>query len=210
MNFRHKSILTTMAVVALSSSAIECSAGDRASGKQAGGQSSCQSCQTGCDVCGTGALCCDPMALEAIDVDSLTPAAQSKQLFQALQARLIFTVPEDADIYLSGQKMSTLGVARTFTVSVNDPTLTYRYDIRVEVVRNGKKYFKQETLKILKAGTILAIEVAAPPVPEGLPAQIAFAIGIVQPGGPPVPEAPPGDAPAEDEEAPLPPMPPAA
>lgn len=207
MNFRHMSLLTTIAMIALSSCAVAGSARDKDRGRDSHGSSSCQSCQTGCDACG---LCCDPMALEAIDVDSLTPEAQSKQLFEALQARLVFALPEDADVYLSGQKMSTLGVARTFTVGVNDPKLIYRYDIRVEVVRNGKKYFKQETLKILRAGTILEIEVIAPPVPEGLPAQIAFAIGIIQPGGPPAPEAPADDAPAEDEEPPAPPMPPAA
>ncbi len=177
-----------MATATPSALAADCSpsgCGDTSCAPCAGGPSSCQSCNTGCQVCGGQSFCCDGLVGEGIDVDSLTPEAQSKQLYEALQARLIFELPEDADVYLADQKMTTPGAKRTFVVPVNDPTKVYQYRFKVDVVRGGQKYFKNVTLNTLRAGAILKIAVEAPPVVEGEPATIDIAWESVAPGGGP-------------------------
>lgn len=142
--------------------------------------STCQSCNAGCDFCGTGA----GYLPAAIDVDSLTVKAQSQRLFGASQAQLKFELPEDAVIVLSGQQMTTPGDKREFIVPVNDQNTVYKYDVRIEVVRGGKRYFKKQTLKTLRAGAILKIAVEAPKVPMGEPATIALAVEPEAIGGP--------------------------
>ncbi|MEZ6127232.1 MAG: hypothetical protein R3C59_00955 [Planctomycetaceae bacterium] len=220
MKLKYLSIVTAIAIVAASSSAFAKGGRDQKTRSGSG-----QSCNSGPPICGDGncggaGMCCDCFGLESIDVDSLTPEAESKRLYESFQARLKFIVPEDADVYLSGQLMSTLGVERSYLVSVNDQKRVYKYDIKVEVVRNGKKYFKQQTIRILRAGAILGIQVEAPPVPEGLPALIAIGVVPVAPGGPPADaekdgageaKDPPAldekpDAPMSPDEAPEPPM----
>lgn len=149
-------------------------------GKQSSSQSSCQSCDTGCDACGIGS----GYLPAAIDIESLTPQAQSKRLFEASHAQLKFELPDDAVIVLSGQQMTTPGEKREFIVPVNDQETVYKYEIRIEVVRGGKRYFKKQTLKTLRAGAILKIAVAAPKVADGEPATIELAIEPEAVGGP--------------------------
>ncbi|MEQ9406581.1 MAG: hypothetical protein RIK87_02605 [Fuerstiella sp.] len=122
---------------------------------------------------------------EGIDVDSLTPEAQSRALYAAFQARLHFALPDDATVYLSGQRMTTPGAERTFLVPVNDQKIIYKYEIKIEVVRGGKKYFKRQKLEALRAGAIMAIKVDAPPVPDGEPAVINVEAAPIFPGGVP-------------------------
>lgn len=152
-------------------------------------QTPCGSSQCGaaqCGTCQTGGLsngdCCFPNA--AIDIDSLTDEAQSKRLYEQLQARLIFEVPDDVELILSGQKMTTWGKERSFLVSVNDQKLTYRYDIRVDAVRGGQLYFKKQQLKILKAGAILKVTVVAPKVADGEIPEISMTVEPIMAGGP--------------------------
>lgn len=172
------------------------------------GQSSCapvqcSSCQSTCQTCGVqSGDCCFPNA--PIDIDSLTDKAQSKRLFEGFQARLIFEVPEDVELTLSGQKMTTGGKERTFLVSVNDQKSTYRYDIRVDAVRGGQTYYKKQQLKILKAGAILKVTVVAPKVADGEIPEIAMAIEPIMPGGPQDENKPAADT-DKLEEAPEPP-----
>lgn len=87
-------------------------------------------------------------------------------------ARITFVLPENAGVSLMDQKMSTPGAKRSFVVSIGDKTRSYKYEIKVDVVRNGKKYFKKLKIDDLKAGMILAVTVDAPPVEEGEPAII--------------------------------------
>lgn len=149
------------------------------SGKQSSAQSSCQSCDVGCDSCGIGS----GYLPEAIDVDSLTIQAQSKRLFEASHAQLKFELPEDAVIVLSGQQMTTPGEKREFIIPVNDQKTVYKYEVRIEVVRGGKRYFKKQTLKTIRAGAILKIAVVAPNVPDGEPATIELAVEPEAVGG---------------------------
>jgi len=100
-------------------------------------------------------------------------------------ARIIVLLPEDAGVSLMDQKMTTLGVKRSFVVSVNDQSKDYKYEVKVDVVRNGKKYFRKLKIEDLRAGMILAVAVAAPPIPEGEPAVIEFDKQVLAKGGNP-------------------------
>jgi hypothetical protein len=137
-----------------------------------------------CGVCGSNP-CWDCSLDEGIDVESLTPEAQSKKLYEASMARIMFLLPEDAGVSLLDQKMGTPGPKRSFVVSVNDQSKDYKYEIKVDVVRNGKKYFRKLKIQDLRAGMILFVGVEAPPVPEGEPAQITLAPEVVAAGGKP-------------------------
>ena len=165
--------------------------GDRQNtNRKAGSQKSCLRCGTskgcnssGCSVCnGRPGRCCYPDA--PIDIDSLTPEAESGRLYEQLQAKLVFKVPEDADVYLSGQRMITGGAEREFLVAVNDQKKTYSYEVRVDVVRGGQAYFKKHMLKALRAGAIIEINVESPPVEEGELPEINLEAAPVVPGGP--------------------------
>ncbi|MEP3479199.1 MAG: hypothetical protein ABJZ55_08135 [Fuerstiella sp.] len=150
-----------------------------ACGTAACGTAACSTCQT----CGpSNGDCCFPN--EAIDIDSLTDKAQSKRLYEQRQARLIFEVPEDVELILAGQKMTTWGKERSFLVAVNDQKLTYRYDIRVDAVRGGQLYYKKQQVKILKAGAILKVKVEAPKVADGEIPEISMTVEPIMAGGP--------------------------
>lgn len=179
---RTRYFLFSVLIISVAASS-QAQAGKRDSSSRAGKQtatSTCQSCNVGCDLCGTGS----GYLPAAIDVDSLTVKAQSKRLFEASQAQLKFDLPEDAVIVLSGQQMTTPGDQREFIVPVNDQNTVYKYEVRIEVVRGGKRYFKKQTLKTLRAGAILKIAVEAPKVPMGEPATIALAVEPEAVGGP--------------------------
>jgi len=136
-----------------------------------------------CSVCDGGMSCWDCCFQEAIDVDSLTPEAKSRQLYDSGLARIDMILPDDGTVYLMGQMMMTLGVERTFTVPVPDRSKIYAYDLRFEFVRGGKKYFKKVKLDGVRAGAIILVGVEAPPVPDGEPGVIVVAAEVVLPGG---------------------------
>ena len=85
--------------------------------------------------------------------------------------------------------MSTPGAKRSFVVSVSDQSKDFKYEVKVDVVRNGKKYFKKLKIKDLRAGMILAVTVDAPPVEEGEPAQINLEAVPLAVGGKPADSA---------------------
>ena len=147
--------------------------------------SDCNNCPVPeCGVCGQN-KCWDCSDEPGIDVESLTPKAQSKKLYEASMARIVIVAPEDAGVFLLDQRMSTLGAKRSFIVSVNDQSKDYKYEVKVDVVRGGKKYFKKLKIVDLRAGMILNVVVEAPPVPDGEPAEIAIAAEAVEKGGKP-------------------------
>jgi len=161
--------------------------------------SGCQTCAPpACNVCGT-APCWDCSNEEGIDLESLTPEAQSKKLYEASLARIKFVGPEDAGVSLQGQKMTTLGAKRSFVVSVDDQSKVYKYEIKIDVVRNGKKYFKKHKIEKLRAGMILVLNVEAPDVAEDMPAVIVIAPVPEAEGGEPKDSNTPVDEGGEDE-----------
>lgn len=136
--------------------------------------------------CDSYPACCDVSGMggEGIDIESLTPAAQSKKLFGQYQARIKFELPEDAGVYLLDQPMMTPGEKRSFVIPVYDQKKKYEYEIKVDVVRNGKKYFKRVKIKDFRAGMILNVKVESPKVPEGEPIVLVVTPAVEMPGGP--------------------------
>ena len=203
MILRHLSFFTALAAMHAATFAGQCGG----CGADYGGSSDacCQQCQTccptqtcntcqqcgpgvaGCSICGgqgTSNCCC----AVSIDVDSLKDDAQSKKLYEASRARLIFKLPDDKYfVYLSGRQMSTPGKLRSFTVPVGDQKRQFNYEVKVDMVYQGQKYHKKEILKTVKAGSIIAIEVGFvnPNEEEGLPADITFDTKTRIEGGPP-------------------------
>jgi len=66
-------------------------------------------------------------------------------------ATLVVQVPEDAVVYLVGQKMSITGPERHFRIPISDAGREYTYPVRVEVVRNGET-LASETQHKIRAG----------------------------------------------------------
>ena len=205
MILRHLSFITALAAMHAATFAGAC--GAAGCGADYGGSCNacCQECQTccpaqtcdtcqqcgpgvaGCSICGgQGASnCCCAVS---IDVDSLKDDAQSKKLYAASRARLIFKLPDDKYfVYLSGRQMSTPGKLRTFTVPVGDQERKFNYEVKVDKVYQGQKYHKKEVLKSLKAGAIIAIEVTfeLPNEENGIPPNIVFTPTVKAEGGSP-------------------------
>jgi hypothetical protein len=118
-----------------------------------------QNCCNPCANPGVPQNCYDCTFEEGTDIDSLTPAAQSKELLAASQARIIFEGPEDVGVWLNGRRMSALGKKRSYLVPLPDANASYEYEIRVDAVLNSKKYFRRIKIEALKAGTILSCKV---------------------------------------------------
>lgn len=154
-----------------------------------------------CGVCGT-AQCWDCSHEEGIDIDSLTVAAQSRALYEASKARIVVICPEATGVSLMNQKMTTLGEKRSYTVDVNDRDRVYKYEIKVDVVRGGKKYFKKHKIDNLRAGMILTVAVDAPPYEEGAPVTLAVEVKADAPGGKPPEDAQEGAGDTQDKLAP--------
>ena len=57
---------------------------------------------------------------------------------QPKYAYMIVEVPEDAVVYLKGQRMDVPGTVRKFRIQTTDPGVEYAYSVRVDVVRAGK------------------------------------------------------------------------
>lgn len=71
--------------------------------------------------------------------------------------RLTLHVPEDADVYLVGQKMTMTGETRTFESPELQSGQSYVYPIRIEVVRNGET-IAVEHQQVVRAGDNLELE----------------------------------------------------
>ncbi len=186
MTFRHFSFGAAVLLAVVQSASL---ASERDCSAPSLTASCCQRCQT-CDPCQTcepGAItetCCS--GVHSIDVDSLKPKAQSKKLYGASQARLIFVLPDDRPfVYLAGMRMLTLGKRREYTVPVGNQSESYEYDIKVDTVHDGQLYHKLQQLENVRAGSIIQVTVGfVPPVAEeGLPADITFEVQTIAAGG---------------------------
>ena len=175
--------LSPLSVAGTDSSCSSCGEAAQVGGCVANACSSC-GCGVGLPaVCGVGNCCScwDCSNEEGIDVDSLTPESQSKQLKEAMMARIVFIGPDDAGVSLMGQKMTTLGKKRSFVVPVDNVDKTFKYEVKVDVVRSGKKYFKVHKIDNLKAGMILELAVTADAPADGEPMTIGIEPNQVAP-----------------------------
>lgn len=66
-------------------------------------------------------------------------------------AKLVVEVPADATLYIDDQAMKTAADKRSFNTPALQPGQAYFYDLRAEVVRDGKTYTETKRV-IVKAG----------------------------------------------------------
>ncbi|MBM4068653.1 MAG: TIGR03000 domain-containing protein [Planctomycetes bacterium] len=72
---------------------------------------------------------------------------------QLNRARLIVQVPAGAKLFIDDQPMTSTSANRTFVTPVLQPGRTYYYEIRAEVVRDGRTVSENQRV-ILRPGEI--------------------------------------------------------
>lgn len=145
-----------------------------------------------CGICGTG-RCWDCSDEEGTDVESLTVAAQSKKLYEHHLARIKVQLPESSAVWLHNQRMTTAGEKRTFVVPISNQDKSYQYEVKIDFVSDGKKYFKKFTIEELRAGMIIKLVVKASPATESEDVKIEIKDDVEAVGG--VADADNGDKP---------------
>ena len=83
------------------------------------------------------------------------PAPKEKKKEQ-VRARLTIDVPAEAKVFLDGQLMNWAAGKREFQTPDLEPGLTYYYDLRAEIVRNGETLAEAQRI-ILRPGEIVAV-----------------------------------------------------
>ncbi len=73
-------------------------------------------------------------------------------------ATLVVNVPADAVVYLMDQKMTLTGTERRYSIPVRQANSDYTYQIRVEVVRDGKTLVSRSEQKV-RAGQEVQVSV---------------------------------------------------
>ncbi|MGE3804669.1 MAG: TIGR03000 domain-containing protein [Gemmataceae bacterium] len=79
------------------------------------------------------------------------------------QARIIITVPEGAKLYIDNKLMKTEGTERVFRTPVLDSKQTYFYEVRTEVMRDGKMHTDAQRV-VFKSGQEVRAEFKEPAV----------------------------------------------
>lgn len=92
-----------------------------------------------------------------------SPAAVTRPVVAAPAAApefayVVVQLPEDATLFLGGNKTSTNGAVRKFKVPVTDTSRSYPYAVRAELTRNGQVYVAEST-ETLVAGETLTVKV---------------------------------------------------
>jgi uncharacterized protein (TIGR03000 family) len=82
------------------------------------------------------------------------PKPTSSRLFENNRARVLVDLPADAKLYIDDQLMKTTSEHRTFNTPRLDVTQTYYYELRAEVVRDGKPVSMTKRIT-LKAGEVV-------------------------------------------------------
>jgi uncharacterized protein (TIGR03000 family) len=70
----------------------------------------------------------------------------------ATHAKLTVTLPADAKLYIDNRLMKTASGQRTFSTPTLEPGQLYYYDLRAEVVRDGKTQTQTKRV-IVEAGS---------------------------------------------------------
>jgi uncharacterized protein (TIGR03000 family) len=81
-----------------------------------------------------------------------TPKKEGKgEEVSARAAKLVVEVPADAKLFIDDQPMKTTAERRSFNTPVLQPGQAYYYEVRAEVVRDGKSYSETKRV-IVRAG----------------------------------------------------------
>jgi uncharacterized protein (TIGR03000 family) len=96
-----------------------------------------------------------PPVMPPVKQDTLPqPKPTSSRLLGPDRARLLVDLPADAKLYIDDQLMRTTSDHRTFNTPRLDGTQTYYYELRAEVVRDGKPVTMTKRVT-LRAGDVI-------------------------------------------------------
>lgn len=84
------------------------------------------------------------------------PKKEDKAKEKEGAARLILDVPQDARVYIDDQLMRTPSARRIFSTPTLQAGQAYFYDIRVEVVRDGRTHSETKRVIIRAGDTVTA------------------------------------------------------
>jgi len=73
-------------------------------------------------------------------------------------AYVVVRLPDDAVLYLGGNKTTTTGGLRKFKIPVTDSSRSYPYAIKAELVRDGQVFIASST-ETLVAGQTVSVKV---------------------------------------------------
>lgn len=74
-----------------------------------------------------------------------------KETNAAQPAKLLVEVPADARLFIDGQQMKATAERRSFNTPALPPGQSYFYEVKAEVVRDGKTYSESKRV-IVRAG----------------------------------------------------------
>jgi uncharacterized protein (TIGR03000 family) len=98
---------------------------------------------------GKGQLEQTPMPKEQVPLP-----AQTKNIEQPTRARITLDVPTDAKVFLDGELLNLAAGKRTFQTPELVPGKTYYYDLRAEVIRDGRTVAEAQRI-VLQPGQMV-------------------------------------------------------
>jgi uncharacterized protein (TIGR03000 family) len=87
------------------------------------------------------------------------PREKKAGVLESNRARVAIDVPADAKLYIDGQLMKTGSTRRVFQTPDLDAGKLYFYDLRVEVVRDGRVVSEEQRI-ILRPGQVASASFA--------------------------------------------------
>jgi uncharacterized protein (TIGR03000 family) len=89
------------------------------------------------------------------------PMAPKASLDGKIRSRVIIDTPENAKLYVDGQLMQTASTHRVFQTPELAPGSTYFYDLKIEVVQNGKTVSEEKRIYV-RPGTEAQVAFSTP------------------------------------------------
>ncbi len=111
---------------------------------------SCHGCY-GCGGYGGAGSDYTPRVMPPADGKDKEDKKKDKESAQPDKARLIVEVPANAKLYIDDQLMKSTATIRSFSTPTLEVGQSYYYDVRVEVVRDGKTYEGSQRV-VVRAG----------------------------------------------------------
>jgi len=121
-----------------------------------GGCYGCYGCYASCYGCygGYGGYAYSyaaPVAPVVVYASAPVQTVQPAVVPVSTKAKLIVEVPADARLYIDGQMMKSTAARRVFSTPALDQKQSYYYDLKAEVVRDGRTFSDTKRV-IVKAG----------------------------------------------------------
>jgi uncharacterized protein (TIGR03000 family) len=95
-----------------------------------------------------------PPAGTTVPAEKVPAPTPQKQSEAASPARVVVELPADAKLFVDDQLMKTTSERRVFNTPALDATQTYYYEMRAELVRDGKTLTERKRV-IVRAGDVI-------------------------------------------------------